>query len=534
VRLLIALLGSALAFQTQPGAAAGKTAKAAAVSADSQDLLQQASWAMAALEYGEASDLATRAIKKDPQNAAAFDLRALAGNKLKRYDAALQDENAALALSPDDSTALLERSWTLSRLSRFASALKDAQAVLKEHPENSFAYQNLAVALAGEGDRDGAVGALRRAAELNPDMETRYDQARQAASGDEILSLLTQQEGAPAAPPRTAPHFSTLFLLTISGGLLIALGILSFFPAGPETKKRRSQKNTARSSPSSPRSHPRAGSESLPAPYEIIKPIGQSSLDLAYQARDASLNRFVTVRKMRREIRADADARRRFLQQARTIALLRHPHIADIYQVVEENEDVFVISEWFEGLTLSQVLERYGPLDYHKARKVLKPLCSAVDYAHGKGIVHGNLRPEIIRVSKEGIVKITDFGLARAIEDTLLASAHRAQPPAPESSDYTAPEQEKGAPCAQSDIFSLGACFYEILCARKPFKGEGHFLSLNKAGGLFIPIPAQETKGIPSGLDAVFKKALAPDPAQRHPTAHELYADFDRFLPGRG
>jgi len=488
---------------------------------------------MAALEYGEAYDLATRAIKKDSKNAAAFGLRALAGNKLKRYDAALQDENAALALSPDDSTALLERSWTFSRLNRFAPALKDAQAVLKAHPENSFAYQNLAVALAGQGDRDGAVGALRRAAELNPDMETRYDQARQAASGGEILSLLTHQEGAPAAPPKTAPRFSTLFLLTISGGLLIALGILSFFPAGTETGKKRPPKDARRPPPSSSRSHSRAGSESIPAPYEIIKPIGQSSLDLAYQARDTSLNRLVTVKKMRREIRADADARRRFLQQARTIALLRHPHIADIYQVVEENEDIFVISEWFEGLTLSQVIERYGPLDYHRARKVLKPLCAAVDYAHGKGIVHGSLRPEIIRVSKEGIVKITDFGLARAIEDTLLASANKTQP-APEPSDYTAPEQEKGEPCPQSDIFSLGACFYEILCARKPFKGEGHFLSLNKAGGLFIPIPAQETKGIPAGLDAVFKKALAPDPAQRQQAARELYADFDRLLPERG
>jgi len=488
---------------------------------------------MAALEYGEAYDLAARAIKKDSQNAAAFDLRALAGNKLKRYDAALQDENAALALSPDDSTALLERSWTFSRLSRFASALKDAQAALKNHPENSFAYQNLAVALAGQGDRDGAVGALRRAAELNPDMETRYDQARQAASADEILSLLTQPAEPAAAPPKTAPRFSTLFLLTISGGLLIALGILSFLPAGPETRKRRSLKDAARQPPSSPRHHARAGSESLPDPYEIIKPIGQSSLDLAYQARDTALNRFVTVKKMRREIRADADARRRFLRQARTIALLRHPHIADIYQVVEESEDIFVVSEWFEGLSLNQILERYGALDYHRARKVLKPLCAAVDYAHGKGIAHGGLRPEIIRVSKEGIVKITDFGLARAIEDTLLASAHQPQE-SPEISDYTAPEQEKGAPCAQSDIFSLGACFYEILSARKPFKGEGHFLSLNKAGGLLLPIPAQETKGVPSGLDVVFKKALAPDPAQRQQTARELYADFDRLLPERG
>ncbi|MDE1976718.1 MAG: hypothetical protein KGI84_05615, partial [Elusimicrobia bacterium] len=84
------------------------------------------------------------------------------------------------------------------------------------------------------------------------------------------------------------------------------------------------------------------------------------------------------------------------------------------------------------------------------------------------------------------------------------------------------------------DIFSLAACFYEMLCLQKPFKGEGHFLSLNKAGGLFIPIPVQSTKGVPDGLDGVFKKALSPDPTQRQRTAEELYADFDRLLPPRG
>ncbi len=312
------------------------------------------------------------------------------------------------------------------------------------------------------------------------------------------------------------------------------MGILSFFPAGTQAKKRRSHSEPPRSKKHPPHaSRPRASSGDAPAPYEIVQPIGQSALDLSYQARDTSLNRLVTIRKMRREIRADAGARRRFLQQARTIALLRHPHIADVYQAVEENEDIFVISEWFEGLTLDQVFKRYGALDYHRARKVLKPLCAAVDYAHGKGVVHGSLRPEIIRISKDGLVKITDFGLARAIEDTLLAPAGQAAP-SPEPNDYAAPEQDSGAPGAQSDIFSLAACFYEMLCLQKPFKGEGHFLALNKAGGLFIPIPVQNTKGVPEGLDAVFKKALSPDPAQRQRTAEELYADFDRLLPPRG
>ncbi|MDE1977070.1 MAG: protein kinase, partial [Elusimicrobia bacterium] len=451
MRLVIALLASALAGAAAPALAKSKAAPAAAAplaSADSQDLLQQASWAMAALEYGEAFDLATRAIKADPRSAAAFALRALIGNKLKRYEAALQDENSALALAPSDSTALLERSWTLARLERYPQALQDAQAVLKEHPENRFAYQNAAAALAGLGDRDSAVGALRRAAELNPDMENRYAEARQAASADEILSILDRHEDAQGiAPSRKAPpRFLTLSLLTVSGGLLIALGILSFFPAGTKSKERRSREERPRSAKLRPHTAAsRAGSGDAPAPYEIVQPIGQSALDLSYEARDTSLNRLVTIRKMRREIRADADARRRFLQQARTIALLRHPHIADVYQAVEENGDIFIISEWFEGLTLDQVLKRYGALDYHRARKVLKPLCAAVDYAHGKGVIHGGLRPEIIRVSKDGLVKITDFGLARAIEDTLLAPARQASSSL-DPNDYAAPEQDNGAP----------------------------------------------------------------------------------------
>ncbi|MHB2025289.1 MAG: protein kinase domain-containing protein [Elusimicrobiota bacterium] len=504
----------------------GVGARPALSAADAAALLDKASWAMAALEYGEAYTLATQAIRADPSNPKAWNLRAVADNKLGRYEKSIEDSAIALRLLPGNPAVLLNQSWALCRLGRYAQALKDAQAVLKKNPRESFAYQDAAMALAGMNRKGEALKSLRRAAELNPQFQALYVEADHAVSGQDILAILNREKSQnERADGKTGqrPSFLGISILTMSGGLLIAFGIMSFWPSLQDNRGLKSGRKPPLKQPEKI-----AGSELevLPKPYDLIKPIGSSPIGLSYQARDASLGRLVTIKKMRREIRSDPAERERFLKEARTIALLRHPNIPDIYRVIEQGEDVFLILEWFDGAPLTDLLKRRGPLDYSKACGVLRQACAATDYAHGKGVAHRALSLETIAVSENGAVKIKDFGLAAAAQESLMRT--QSWTPGP-ISPYAAPEEEAGRACPQSDIFSLAVCFYEMVSGKKPFRGEGQVLSLNKSAGLFLPI-AHENAALPKQFDDAMRKALAPDARLRPQTAGELCAMIESLL----
>ncbi|OGS27415.1 MAG: hypothetical protein A3J82_05290 [Elusimicrobia bacterium RIFOXYA2_FULL_69_6] len=236
----------------------------------------------------------------------------------------------------------------------------------------------------------------------------------------------------------------------------------------------------------------------------------------------------MAIKKMRDEIRNDPEERRRFLTEARTVATLHHPNIADIYSIVEDSGDVYLVFEYVDGKTACDFLDESGPLALPDAKRVMKEACAAVDYAHAQGIIHRDLKPSNIMLASNGGVKVMDFGVARQAAEAINKAAQTntivGTPP------YMAPEQEQGTVRRESDIFALGVCFYELVSGKLPFAGQGAGMLLNKMNGKHIPLSGVAA-GLPAGTDEVVAKALDPDPEKRYRTAGDFAAAL-QSLPG--
>jgi serine/threonine-protein kinase len=253
-------------------------------------------------------------------------------------------------------------------------------------------------------------------------------------------------------------------------------------------------------------------------------------MGVVYDARDKSLDRRVAIKKMRDEIRSDPAERQRFIAEARTVATLHHPNIVDIYSIVEDDRDVYLVFEHVAGSTLDQRLKDSGPLDFSSARQIIKGACDAVEYAHRHNVIHRDLKPSNIMITERGEAKVMDFGVARQAKDAVTKMAMTntivGTPP------YMAPEQEQGSVRRESDVFGLGVCLYEMLCGELPFAGQGAGMLLNKLNGRLTPLSTRAA-GLPAGIDAVMAKALAADPDKRYKTPAELSAAVEALAAAR-
>jgi serine/threonine protein kinase len=250
-------------------------------------------------------------------------------------------------------------------------------------------------------------------------------------------------------------------------------------------------------------------------------------MGIVYEAQDRSLERRVAVKKMRDEIRVDPHERRRFVNEAKLVAQLRHPNIVDIYAIVEEGQEVYLVFEFVSGRTLGDQLKSEGPMSLDAARNVLHAASEAVEHAHAAQIVHRDLKPSNIMITDDGRVKVMDFGVARQAKDAItkmsMTNTVVGTPP------YMAPEQEQGTVRRESDVFALGVCLYEMLTGHLPFTGGGAAMLLNKLNGKHIP-PSQRNPELPAGLDEVLAKALIPDPDKRYHTPSEFVAALDAVI----
>ena len=530
--------------QTPEQVAAAARAQAAAAGPDaaqrSATITRDAAMALRVKDYPTAHQLASQAIVLNNSNAQALNFRAIASNRMQRYTDAVTDASAALALAPGNAPALQTRSWAFAKQGLFQEALKDAEATLERDPSNPYAYQNKAMALAGMKDRTGALEALRRSAAIDPRFQNRLERALQMPQ-DQDLTLLFDDESASAAvatvppPPRTAKRFARLALLSGMGGILIALGILHVVSASWREKVHMTIRRVLASSDAEGSEASVAVATPVPGTpggafwlqYDLIKEIGLGGMGVVYEAQDRSLERRVAVKKMRDEIRIDPHERRRFVNEAKLVAQLHHPNIVDIYAIIEEGQEVYLVFEFVSGRTLHDQLKSEGPMSLEVARGVLHSVSEAVEHAHAAQIVHRDLKPSNIMITDDGRIKVMDFGVARQAKDAItkmsMTNTVVGTPP------YMAPEQEQGTVRRESDVFALGVCLYEMLTGHLPFSGGGAAMLLNKLNGKHIP-PSQRNPALPTGLDEVIAKALVPDPDKRYSTPTELVAALDAVI----
>lgn len=520
----------AAAARAQAAAGSGAAERSASITKDAASALR-------VKDYPTAHQLASQAIELNAANAQAFNFRAIASNRMHRYNDAATDASAALALAPGNAPALQTRSWAFAKQGLFQEALKDAEDTLARDPSNPYAYQNKAMALAGMKDRAGTLDALRRSAALDPRFQNRLERALQLPQEQDLTMLFDDESAASTAaappPPQTGKRFARLAVLSGVGGILIALGILHVVSAGWREKVhmtiRRALAPSDAAGGAAPAAAPAPGSPGAAfwLQYELIKEIGLGGMGVVYEALDRSLERRVAVKKMRDEIRIDPHERRRFVNEAKLVAQLHHPNIVDIYAIIEEGAEVYLVFEFVSGRTLHDQIKSEGPMSLKDARGILRAAADAVEHAHAAQIVHRDLKPSNIMITDDGRIKVMDFGVARQAKDAItkmsMTNTVVGTPP------YMAPEQEQGTVRRESDVYALGVCLYEMATGHLPFSGGGAAMLLNKLNGRHIP-PSQRDPALPAGLDAVIAKALVPDPDKRYRTPTELVAALDAVI----
>ena len=266
-------------------------------------------------------------------------------------------------------------------------------------------------------------------------------------------------------------------------------------------------------------------------PYEILGPLGAGGMGEVYRARDSRLDRDVAVKVLPQPLAADAKTLARFEREAKAVAALSHPNILAIHDVGTHEGVRYAVTELLEGRTLREHLEGsvVGP---RKAIDYALQVVSGLAAAHERGIVHRDLKPENVFVTRDGRVKILDFGLARVSETQSLEGATEAPTETGGTHPgtvlgtvgYMSPEQVRGLPTdPRSDIFSFGALFYEMLAGRRAFRSDSAVETMNAILTEEPPdFGASGSRSAPPGLDRIVRRCLEKDPAHRFQSAHDL------------
>lgn len=251
--------------------------------------------------------------------------------------------------------------------------------------------------------------------------------------------------------------------------------------------------------------------------YQLSRLIAAGGMASIYVAMDTRLDRTVAVKIMHPHLAKDEEFVNRFIREAKAAAALSHPNIVAISdQGWNEGGSpaVFIVMEYVEGFTLRELLHERGSLTPDEVLRYMIPIVSALAQAHGRGIVHRDIKPENILISKEGRVKLADFGLARGAD---LGSTMTVESSVVLGSvSYLSPEQvQRGISDARSDIYSVGVVLFELLTGRKPYEGESPIQIAYKHVNERIPAPSTLRKELPASLDAIVNKATSPNPDQR-------------------
>lgn len=264
--------------------------------------------------------------------------------------------------------------------------------------------------------------------------------------------------------------------------------------------------------------------------YEIIKEVGSGGMATVYKAKDHVLNRNVAVKVLRDEYTTDADFIKRFNTEAQAAANMQHPNIVSIYDVGHEEETdlYYIVMELIKGKTLKQIINKDGVLSWKWSINIAIQIASALELAHKNEIVHRDIKPHNIIITEDGVAKVTDFGIAKAVSNSTITAFGNTIG----SAHYFSPEQAKGSVTtdARSDLYSLGVVMYEMLTGKVPFDADTPVAVALKHMQEQPVEPIELNDEIPTAVNDIVMKAMQKEPINRYQSATEMLADLSEAL----
>ena len=259
--------------------------------------------------------------------------------------------------------------------------------------------------------------------------------------------------------------------------------------------------------------------------YEILRKIGDGGMAFVYQARDKLLNRIVAVKVLRPEFVDDQEFLVKFRREAEAVASLSHPNIVNVYDVGEDGKVHYIVMEYVDGQNLKEIIQDEGSLEEYTALDIAKQIARALSAAHRNGIIHRDIKPHNILISKDGRqVKVADFGIAKAVSSSTMTNMGSVIG----SVHYISPEQAKGKHLtSNADLYSLGIVLYEMIIGRVPFSGDSPISIALKHINEDIAFTDQDKINIPNSVRTIISKLTQKEPANRYQTAEELIEDIE-------
>lgn len=257
--------------------------------------------------------------------------------------------------------------------------------------------------------------------------------------------------------------------------------------------------------------------------YVILEKIGEGGMALVYKARCQLLNRYVAVKILKPEFTSDEEFIKKFKRESLSAASLSHPNIVSVYDVGEEDGIYYIVMEYVQGETLKEYIKRNGKINYIETLKIINQIAFALDHAHKNGVVHRDIKPHNILITEDKMVKVADFGIARASSnstitntDKILGSVH-----------YLSPEQARGGYTDhRTDIYSLGVVMYEMLTGKLPYDAESPISIAIKHIEESLVTPSELDSSIPKAVNDIVLKAMEKNVSKRYQNVKELLDDI--------
>ncbi|MCQ2441987.1 MAG: Stk1 family PASTA domain-containing Ser/Thr kinase [Oscillospiraceae bacterium] len=261
--------------------------------------------------------------------------------------------------------------------------------------------------------------------------------------------------------------------------------------------------------------------------YELVSILGVGGMAVVYKAKDLRLNRMVAVKVLKPELAADDDIRSRFHDESRTVCMMNHPNIVNVFDVNQDGDLDYFVMELVDGITLKQYIrKRGGTLNWREALHFAVQILLAMDHAHSKGIIHRDIKPQNVMVLRDGSVKVADFGIARIVDSAQQTMTQEALG----SVHYISPEQAKGSAVdARSDIYSAGVVLYEMTTGRLPYEGDSPVAVAVQHINSVPLAPREINPEIPLGMEQITIKMMAPDKDLRYASAAVVLSDLEEF-----